>query len=156
MKAAIIGSLNLEGYFGSSSFNFDPWNFSESVMPHIRQGFGDSNSMAFLPFFFFLAVYSFLKEKRILHFFSLFMIITLHSNFVYIVGILLFYELIFLHFGEGKKIKIWLSKKHNPRGRPRSSIDYLPPREFGRKFLNELTFRERFEKKEVEVKLDEN
>ena len=37
---------NSEGYFGSSSFNFDPWNFSESVMPHIRQGFGVTDSMA--------------------------------------------------------------------------------------------------------------
>ena len=40
--------------------------------------------------------------------------------------------------------------------RPHSSIDYLPPREFRRKFLDDPTFRERFEKKEVEVTLDEN
>ena len=40
--------------------------------------------------------------------------------------------------------------------RPHSSIDYLPPREFRRKFLNDPAFRNRFEKKEVEVKLDEN
>ena len=40
--------------------------------------------------------------------------------------------------------------------RPHSSIDYLPTREFRRKFLNDPAFRERFEKKEVEVKLDEN
>ena len=40
--------------------------------------------------------------------------------------------------------------------RPHSSIDYLPPREFRRKFLDDPAFRERFEKKEVEVKLDEN
>ena len=39
---------------------------------------------------------------------------------------------------------------------PHSSIDYLPPREFRRKFLNEPTFRIRFEKKEVEVTIDEN
>lgn len=91
------------------SFELSPYTQSLVSFPF--------HSMAFLPFFFFLAVYSFLKEKRILHFFSLFMIITLHSNFVYIAGILLFYELIFLHFGEGKKIKIWLSKKHDPRGR---------------------------------------
>ena len=39
--------------------------------------------------------------------------------------------------------------------RPHSSIDYLPPREFRRKFLNDSAFRERFEKKEVEVTLDE-
>jgi transposase InsO family protein len=36
-----------------------------------------------------------------------------------------------------------------------SSIDYLPPREFRRKFLNDKAFRERFEKKEVEVTLDD-
>ena len=40
--------------------------------------------------------------------------------------------------------------------RPHSSIDYLPPREFRRKFLDDPAFRERFEKKEVEVTLDEN
>ena len=37
-----------------------------------------------------------------------------------------------------------------------SSIDYLPPREFRRKFLDDPSFRERFEKKEVEVMIDEN
>ena len=36
-----------------------------------------------------------------------------------------------------------------------SSIDYLPPREFRRKFLNDKAFRERVEKKEVEVTLDD-
>jgi len=40
--------------------------------------------------------------------------------------------------------------------RPHSSIDYLPPREFRRKFLDDPAFREKFEKKEVEVTLDEN
>ena len=40
--------------------------------------------------------------------------------------------------------------------RPHSSVDYLPPREFRRKFLNDLSFRERFETKEAEVTLDEN
>ncbi len=39
--------------------------------------------------------------------------------------------------------------------RPHSSIDYLPPREFRRKFLDDPAFRERFEKKEVEVTLDD-
>ncbi|MEM0136203.1 MAG: integrase core domain-containing protein, partial [Thermoplasmatales archaeon] len=39
--------------------------------------------------------------------------------------------------------------------RPYSSIDYLPPREFRRKFLDDPAFRERYEKKEVEVTLDE-
>ncbi len=36
-----------------------------------------------------------------------------------------------------------------------SSIDYLPPRKFRRKFLDDPAFRERFEKKEVEVRLNE-
>ena len=40
--------------------------------------------------------------------------------------------------------------------RPHSSIDYLPPRDFRKKFLDDPSFRERFEKKEVEVTLDEN
>ena len=40
--------------------------------------------------------------------------------------------------------------------RPHSSIDYLPPREFRRKFLDDTAFRERFERKEGGVTLDEN
>ena len=40
--------------------------------------------------------------------------------------------------------------------RPHSSIDYYPPRVFRRKFLDDPAFRERFEKKEVGVELDEN
>ena len=40
--------------------------------------------------------------------------------------------------------------------RPHSSIDYLPPREFRRKFLGDSSFRERFERKEGGVTLDEN
>lgn len=39
--------------------------------------------------------------------------------------------------------------------RPHSSIAYLPPRDFRRKFLDDPAFRERFEKKEVEVRLNE-
>ena len=39
--------------------------------------------------------------------------------------------------------------------RPHSSIDYLPPREFRRKFLDDPAFRNRFEKKEIEVTLDD-
>ena len=40
--------------------------------------------------------------------------------------------------------------------RPHSSIDYLHPRGFRRKFLNDPSFRKGFEKKEVEVKLNNN
>ena len=74
------------------------------------------HSMAFLPFFFLLAFYSFLREKRILHLFSLAMIVTLHSNFVYIVAVLLLYEMLFLRTHRGRDIRIWLSSRHNPRG----------------------------------------
>lgn len=35
-------------------------------------------------------------------------------------------------------------------------IDYIWPNKFRRKFLNDPAFRDRFKKKEVEVKLDEN
>ncbi|MGP6239968.1 transposase [Cuniculiplasma sp. SKW4] len=38
--------------------------------------------------------------------------------------------------------------------RPHSSIDYLPPREFRRKFLDDPALRERFGEKEVEVRLN--
>ena len=38
---------------------------------------------------------------------------------------------------------------------PHSSIDYIPPREFRRKFLYDVSFRERFEKKGIEVTLDD-
>ena len=44
-------------------------------------------------------------------------------------------------------------KDYNEK-RPHSSIDYLPPREFRRKFLNDPSFREEYAKK-LEVKLNE-
>ena len=74
------------------------------------------HNMAFLPFFFLLAFYAFLAEKRILHIVSLVFIISLHANFVYIAGILLLYEFLFLHTSRGNNIKMWFSKKSNSRG----------------------------------------
>ena len=74
------------------------------------------HSMAFLPFFFLLVIYAFLTERRILHFFSLGMIVTLHSNFIYIVAVILLYEMLFLRTHRGRDIRIWLSSRHNPRG----------------------------------------
>jgi len=73
------------------------------------------HNMAFLPFFFFLSLYAFLKEDRILNYFSLAMIISLHSNFVYIVAVILLYEFLYLRTDKGKNIKVWLSKKYNAR-----------------------------------------
>ena len=75
------------------------------------------HNMAFLPFFFLLATYSFLTERKLFHFFSLAMIVSLHSNFVYIVAVLLLYEFLFLRTRRGKSIDVWLSSKHNPRGK---------------------------------------
>lgn len=40
--------------------------------------------------------------------------------------------------------------------RSHSTIDYFHSREFGKKFMNNPAFRERFGKKEVEVTLYEN
>ena len=68
------------------------------------------HNMAFLPFFFLLAFYSFITEKRALQLVSIIFIISLHANFVYIVAILLIYELFYLHTENGRKIKIWLSR----------------------------------------------
>ena len=60
-------------------------------------------------------------------------------------------------------IKLEYIQKHTPEDSGdiesfHNSIktDYLWPSEFRRKFLNDPAFRDRFEKKEVEVKLDEN
>ena len=68
------------------------------------------HNMAFLPFFFLLAFYSFITEKRALQLVSIIFIISLHANFVYIVAILLIYEFFYLHTENGRKIKIWLSR----------------------------------------------
>ncbi len=72
--------------------------------------------MAFLPFFFLLAFYAFLTERRVLQIISLAFIISLHSNFIYLVAILLLYEFLFLHTSRGKRIGTWLSAKSRPTG----------------------------------------
>ena len=72
--------------------------------------------MAFLPFFFLLAFYAFLTERRILQIISIAFIISLHANFIYLVAILLLYEFLFLHTSGGKKIGTWLSPKSKPTG----------------------------------------
>ena len=68
------------------------------------------HNMAFLPFFLLLAFYSFLTNRRILQIISIIFIISIHANFVYIVAVLLVYELFYIHTYNGKKIKLWLSK----------------------------------------------
>ncbi len=89
------------------SYEFSP--FSESLVSF------PFHNMAFLPFFFLLAFYAFLAERRILHVVSILFIISLHANFVYIVGVLLLYEFLFLHTNRGKKINTWFIRNTNSR-----------------------------------------
>ena len=74
------------------------------------------HNMAFLPFFFLLAFYSFLTERRVLQIVSILFIISLHANFVYIAAILIVYEFFYLHTQNGKKIQTWLYKGSSPGG----------------------------------------
>ena len=74
------------------------------------------HNMAFLPFFFLLAFYSFLTERRILQIISILFIISLHANFVYIAAILIVYEFFYLHTQNGKKIRTWLYRNSRPGG----------------------------------------
>ncbi len=90
------------------SYEFSP--FSESLVSF------PFHNMAFLPFFFLLAFYAFLTERRVLHIVSIVFIISLHANFVYIAAILLLYEFLFIHTVRGKRIGIWFSRKSDPRG----------------------------------------
>ena len=90
------------------AYEFSP--FTESLVSF------SFHMMAFLPFFFLLAFYAFLTERRLLQIISLAFIISLHSNFIYLVAILLLYEFLFLHTSRGKKIGTWLSAKSKPTG----------------------------------------
>ena len=90
------------------SYEFSP--FSESLVSF------PFHNMAFLPFFFLLAFYAFLTERRVLHIVSIVFIISLHANFVYIAAILLLYEFLFIHTFRGERIGTWLSRKTGPGG----------------------------------------
>lgn len=89
------------------SYEFSP--FSEGLVSF------SFHNLAFLPFFFLLAFYAFLTEKRILHIVSIVFILSLHANFVYIVAVLLLYEFLFLHTSRGKKINTWFLHNANSR-----------------------------------------
>jgi len=52
----------------------------------------DFHFLSFLPFFYFLAIDLFLIGKKIIHLVSLALIVSLHSNFIYIVAFLLVFE----------------------------------------------------------------
>ena len=90
------------------SYEFSP--FTESLVSF------SFHMMAFLPFFFLLAFYAFLTERRVLQIISLAFIISMHANFIYLVAILLLYEFLFLHTSRGRKIGTWLSSKSKPTG----------------------------------------
>jgi uncharacterized membrane protein len=83
--------------------------FSYEMSPYVQSLVSfPFHNMAFLPFFFLLAFYSFLTEKRVLQLISILFIISLHANFVYIVAILIVYEFFYLHTENGRKIKMWI------------------------------------------------
>lgn len=90
------------------SYEFSP--FTEGLISF------SFHNMAFLPFFFLLAFYAFLTEKRMLQIISMAFIISLHASFIYLVAILLLYEFLYLHTARGKKIDTWLSAKSKPTG----------------------------------------
>ena len=90
------------------AYEFSP--FTESLISF------SFHNMAFLPFFFLLAFYAFLTERRVLQIISLAFIVSLHANFIYLVAILLLYEFLFLHTLRGRKIGTWLSAKSKPTG----------------------------------------
>ncbi|MCW6168962.1 MAG: DUF2079 domain-containing protein [Thermoplasmatales archaeon] len=59
----------------------------------------DFHFLSFLPFFYFLAIDSFLTGKKITHLGSLALIVSLHSNFVYIVACILIFEFYLMRKG---------------------------------------------------------
>ena len=75
----------------------------------------DFHNISFLPFFLFLSFYSFLREKRLLTLVSLALIVSLHSNFIFMAATILLYEFLYLRTAGGKKIKTWLLPKADAR-----------------------------------------
>ena len=59
----------------------------------------DFHFLSFLPFLYFLAIDSFLTGKKITHLVSLALIVSLHSNFVYIVACILIFEFYLMRKG---------------------------------------------------------
>ena len=74
------------------------------------------HNMAFLPFFFLLAYYAFLTERRLLQIIAILFVISLHANFVYIIAILIVYEFFYLRTKNGKRIKTWFSNSSRTGG----------------------------------------
>ena len=70
------------------SFLISPFTFSPVLF--------DFHYLALLPFFYFITIDSFLAGKKLLHIIGLALIISLHSNFVYIVVCILAFEFILI------------------------------------------------------------
>jgi len=70
------------------SFFLSPFTFSPILF--------DFHYLALLPFFYLLAIDSFIAGRKVLHIVSLALIVSLHSNFIYVVGCLLLFELILI------------------------------------------------------------
>jgi len=73
----------------------------------------DFHFMAFLPFFYLLAIDSFVAGKKLMHVLSLAFIISLHSNFVYIVASMLVFDLLLIT--EKNRGFLYWTLKHSAR-----------------------------------------
>ena len=69
------------------AFSYELSPFTQSIISF------DLHNMAFLPFFFFMAIYAFVYNKRVLNILMLAFIISLHSNFVYLVALIVLFEI---------------------------------------------------------------
>ena len=85
--------------------------------------FFDFHIMSFLPFFFFLSFYAFIKGKRLLNVISLAFIVSLHSNFIFISAMIIVTEYLFskmyLNDAQTSKVK---NQKNSISGSNQSKI----------------------------------
>lgn len=86
------------------SFELSP--FTESLVSF------DYHNIAFLPFFYFAATYSFLAKRKYLYVFSLAFIVSLHSNFVYIAALMVVFGFLYDHFESHKSASITAALNH--------------------------------------------
>ena len=91
MPRIVPGGVSSRKYFGLVPFaiavSYELSPFTESIISF------DLHNMAFLPIFFFMAIYAFVHNKRILNIVMLAFIISLHSNFVYLVALIVLFEI---------------------------------------------------------------
>lgn len=70
------------------------------LLSPLTQGliFFDFHIMAFLPFFFFLSFYAFFSGRKLLNILSLALVVSLHSNFVFIAAMIIVTEYLLSYF----------------------------------------------------------